>query len=391
MVGLLVAGACAGCGAATSTGASTGANARPSTGTGCSTAVAAAPRLSAIHTTMIPVPGRPFGAVTTSNGAWSFISVDNSIAVFSDRPHVSRRFHSIQVPGQPLGEALTHDGRDLLVADESGAAVISVQGAERGSPNAVTGMLTSPAGASGGAIEALGSRDNRYAFVTLEDSNDLAVFNLGKALANGFGPSDFVGTVPLGLAPVGMAMSPNGEWLYATSEVEGRSATRTAEGSLSVINVARAETDPAAAVAITVVAGCSPVRVITSGNGSVVWVTARGSDSLLGFSAAQLLSDPHHALLADVGVGKAPVGLALVDGGKQIVVADSNRFSARGAVSNLAVVGTKAALASQPALLGVIPAGLFPREMTAIPGANTLLVTNYASNQLEAVDLAGLP
>ena len=176
---------------------------------------------------MIPVPGRPFGAVTTSNGAWSFISVDNSIAVFSDRPHVSSRFHSIQVPGQPLGEALTHDGRDLLVADESGVAVISAQAAERGSPNAVAGMLTSPAGASGGAIEALGSLDNRYVFVTLEGNNDLAVFNLGKARANGFGPSDFVGTVPLGLAPVGMAMSPNGEWLYATSEVQrGRSATR---------------------------------------------------------------------------------------------------------------------------------------------------------------------
>jgi hypothetical protein len=52
------------------------------------------------------------------------------------------------------------------------------------------------------------SPDDRFAFVTLELSDSMAVFDLRKALASGFGPADFVGTVPLGTAPVGLAMSP---------------------------------------------------------------------------------------------------------------------------------------------------------------------------------------
>jgi hypothetical protein len=44
------------------------------------------------------------------------------------------------------------------------------------------------------------------------------------------------------------------------------------------------------------------VRVITSADGRVVWVTARGSNALLGFAADRLRTDPARALLAGVQV-----------------------------------------------------------------------------------------
>ena len=191
-------------------------------------------------------------------------------------------------------------------------------------------------------------------------------------------------------APVGLAVSPDGQWLYATSEL-ARAAPASAQGTLTVISLRRAETDPAASLVATVAAGCSPVRVITSASGSVVWVTARGSDRVLGFSAARLRTDPTHSMIASVEVGEAPVGLALVDGGRRIVVADSNRFSASGASSSLAAVDVVAALAGRPALLGYLPAGGFPREMALEPDGRTLLVSNFSSGQLEAVDVADLP
>jgi DNA-binding beta-propeller fold protein YncE len=194
---------------------------------------------------------------------------------------------------------------------------------------------------------------------------------------------------------VGLAVSPDGRWLYATSEAAaGESpgpSPQGARGTLTVINLERAETDPAGSVVSTVDAGCSPVRVITSADGSVVWVTARGSDRLLGFSAARLRSDPAHALVASVAVGEAPVGLALVDGGTRMVVADSDRFAAPGAASSLAVVSVPAALAGRPALLGYLRAGGFPREMALEPGGRTLLVSDFSSEQLESVDVADLP
>jgi DNA-binding beta-propeller fold protein YncE len=131
--------------------------------------------------------------------------------------------------------------------------------------------------------------------------------------------------------------------------------------------------------------------VVTSADGKVVWVTARGSDAVLGFSAAALRTDPGHALLARVQVGEAPVGLALSGDGQRLVVADSDRFSAKGATANLAVVNVSAALAGRPALLGLIPAGAFPREMTVIPHTDTLLVTDYLAGQVQAVNLATAP
>jgi DNA-binding beta-propeller fold protein YncE len=236
------------------------------------------------------------------------------------------------------------------------------------------------------------SPDGRFAFVSLEDWASIAVYDLQRALAHGFGSADLVGMIPVGIAPVGLAVSPDGRWLYATSEAARGAAADSgnSQGTLTVIDLRRAEADPAASVVATVDAGCSPVRVITSADGGVVWVTARGSDRLLGFSAARLRADPDRSLVADVAVGEAPVGLALVDGGSTIVIADSNRFSASGAASSLAAVGVAAALAGRPALLGYLPAGGFPREMVLEPGGRTLLVTNYDSGQLEAVSVADL-
>lgn len=54
------------------------------------------------------------------------------------------------------------------------------------------------------------------------------------------------------------------------------------------------------------------------------------------------------------------------------------------------MVSIPAAPASRPALAGYLPAGMFPREMALEPGGQTLLVTNFASSQLEAVDVAAL-
>ena len=73
------------------------------------------------------------------------------------------------------------------------------------------------------------------------------------------------------------------------------------------------------------------------------------------------------------------------------MVADSNRFVARGADSDLSVVDVAAALAGKSAVVGHIPAGQFPREMALEPDGQRLLVTNFASGQLEAVSIPTIP
>ena len=359
---------------------------------GCTTRTTPAARLRATRA-MVRVGGFPFGVTETPDGRYVFVSgAGSTLQVFRARPGLAlTRAGTVTAPGaQMAGETLTSGGRYLLAASDRGAVVIDVAAAERGRPHAVLGTLAAPRGLT--AIEVAVSHDSRLAFVSLEHSDDIAVFSLRRALASGFGPADYLGAIPAGQGVVGLALSPDGRWLYATSELaRGTRPGPNAQGSLSVISVRRAATDPARSVVSTVAAGCQPVRVITSADGTVAWVTARASDALLGFSTALLRSHPARALIARAGVGEAPVGLALVDNGRQIVVADSNRFHAPGATSSLAVVRVGDALAGRPALAGLLPAGQFPREMTVAPGGRTLLVTCFGSGQLELVDLTGLP
>jgi DNA-binding beta-propeller fold protein YncE len=189
---------------------------------------------------------------------------------------------------------------------------------------------------------------------------------------------------------VGIAQSPDHHWLYVTS-MQRRAGPTASEGTLSVLSLARAETRPADAVVATAIAGCGPVRVVTSSDGSVVWVTARESNALLAFSAAELRSDPAHSLIAKVAVGQTPIGAILIDGGKKIVVADADIHNPKNAAFNLEVVSTATAPAGKPALLSLISSGLLPRQFVLEAGGKTLLVTNSTSGTLQAVDLAGLP
>jgi DNA-binding beta-propeller fold protein YncE len=336
-------------------------------------------------------PAAPFGVAVTADGSRGFASLRDGLGVF--RPvtgHAPVLLRIIALPSiANAGVALGPDGRLLLVADGStGAVVVSVQAAESGANGAVLGTLSAPGRQMGGAIEVVVSPDGRYAFVSLEDDDEIAVFNLRAALADGFGRGSYVGAIPTQIAPVGLALAPDGRWLYSTSEDRN---SRSQVGTLEVINVARAESDPARSVGARVPAGCNPVRVTTSANGSVVWVTARASDALLAFSAANLLARPRSALLADVAVGEAPVGLALVRKGSLIVVADSDRFNATGQHASLAVVDVHDALTGRPALLGYLPAGAFPRDVAANPSGSAVLVANFDSGQVESVDVAGLP
>jgi len=360
----------------------------------CATATAPSAVLTGVRTAMVSVPGSPFGVAAAPGGGWAFAAVCGGVEVLrAGRSLAPAALRTIPVAGSPAGLAITPDGRYLLAADGSGAAVISVARAEQGTVGAVLGTLSAPGRGAldDSAIEAAVSPDGQFAFVTLEYADRAAVFNLGEALRTGFGAADYAGSVPLGQAAVGLAVSPDGRWLYATSEaVQSPQGPAGQHGTLTVIGLRRAETDPALSVVATVDAGCQPVRVITSADGGEVWVTARGSDDLLCFSAASLLSDPARALVAVVRVGEAPVGLAAVHGGSLVVVADSNRFGASGAAADLDVVNTAAALSRGRAVVGHIPSGLFPREMALLPDG-TLLVSNYASSQVEAVDVASIP
>jgi DNA-binding beta-propeller fold protein YncE len=336
--------------------------------------------LAGVSTGSVETGGRPFGVVAAPGGEYSFVTLGNAVAVLRTAsataldPTVVRR---IPAPGVGFGAALTPNGRYLVAATGSGADVIDVARAEDNAPHPVLGTLTSPR--TSGAIEVLITSDNRYAFVTLENNAELAVFNLQAGLVRGFSRSDFIRFVPLPHDPVGMTS--DGTYLYVAS----------LSGKLSVVSLAAAEHREGNAVVSTVPAGCGAARAMISGNGQEIWVTDRGADALLAFNAAKLHEDPQHALVARVMVGATPVGETFVDGGAKIVVADTTLRHPASASSTIAVVSTASALAHQSALLGYLTVGSEAREFAVVPGGKTLLLSVQGARVLEAIDVPTLP
>jgi DNA-binding beta-propeller fold protein YncE len=343
------------------------------------------------------VPGSPFGVVTTPDGRYAFVDLaQGRVLVYALSDRAPRLIHTISVPHEAIGSSLTRDGRLLLVADGDGAVVISVARAESGASDPVLGTLSPPTSTrpqASGAIETASSTTGQYVFVSLEYGNPdgvISVYDLGSDRTPHFARSDYVGSIPLGEAVVGSALSPNGRYLYVTSEIGGP-GMRTgdgADGTLSVLNVKTAEhTADDRAVAATVPAMLQPVRVAVSPNGSTVWVTARASNRVLAFSAKRLLSDPNSALIAQVKVGTAPVGVAVFDHGTRLIVADSDRFDAAGANAALTILNAHDALAKHAAVIATLRAGQFPREIAIERNDQAALVTNFASDQIETVNL----
>ena len=300
-------------------------------------------------------------------------------------------------PTGSTGIALTPDGRHVLVTAFSAALiVVDVAKATTGSPSAVVGVLNGTAAPGASAIEVSTSGDDKYAFISQEDGSrqtgkrgTLEVFKLATPAANGTVSGTYVGYLVLGYLVVGTALSSDGRTLYATSEMASINST---QGTLSVIDVEKLKTDPSKALVSKVPAGCSPVRVIVSRDDQTVWVTARESNALLAFNASKLTSNPSAALLASIQVGTSPVGLRFAGANdRRILTANSNRFAGANATSGLSAVDVDAALRGERANLGQIPTGLFPREMAVSPNGRTVLVSDYGSLMIQAVDVSTLP
>jgi len=349
---------------------------------------------------MFALPGSPFASIATHSGRWIFVSLqsataqDNGIAVLLQEGPSLKLTQLVPLLGTPAGLALTSDEQLLIVADGTGVAVLDAARAEAGTSGALLRMIAD--GPNPGTVEVALSRDDHYVFATDENGRALSVIDFEQVRTEGVSAHAYVGRVPLDLAPVGLALSPDNHSLYVTSEISaqdtsllGKKPASQLTGILAVVDVARAEHDPSHAVVGRVLAGCTPVRVVLSPQGDVAWVTARGSNALLAFNTARLRSDPAHALVASIAVGPAPVGLALIRQGAQIIVADSNRFAGGRSPQTLTLIDVKQALAGHPALLGTIAVGSFPREL-ALDG-QTLLLTNYNSATLSLIDLSKLP
>ena len=373
---------------------------------------------------IVELPGNPFQAIPTADGCHIFVSLVGPVEPGDPRrparpgapmggvalvgrvggePSLTR---AITLEGSPYGMALTHDGRLLIVASDDRVAFIDPARLISESTDAILGYLKDAPLA--GRMYANVTPDDQWLFLSDESARTISVVNLVKARASGFDSSAVTGQIPVGRAPIALTFSKDHKFLYTTSQVApsgygwpsvcsppasevARQGSNYAEGAILIVDVARATRDPGHAVVGAVPAGCNPVRLVTSPDCEVAYVSARTDNVLLVFDTGKALADPAHALIGRVPVGDAPVGVAVLNSGSRVAVTNSNRFGDSPATQSLTIIDAQKITNGEAAVLGTVPAGVFPRELTLTQDQRTLLLTNFGSKTLAVIDVARLP
>ena len=350
--------------------------------------------------TAIAVPGHPFGIVATDDNCWVFASLDTgkkqgAVAVLHNDGGQFTLTRSVEVKSNLYGAALTRDGKLLAVAAADNTAIFDVARLEQGDTGALLGMLDD--GARAGAIYAAIGKGDRLLFVSDEYAKQISVFDLAKVRSGHYGEDARIGRVHTAAEPVGLAVSPDGHWLYATNEIgpatsrhaadcesETSGQRKHAQGLLVRIDIDKAASDPEHALAEALPAGCNPVRVAVAPSGNEVWVTARGGNELLRFRVAEWLAGSGNAAKQGYEIGTNPIGVAMRPDGKQVWAALSNRFGkdrdAKGELAGVTLGADGAVGESMSA-----PAKGFPRELIFLHDGRTLLAALFDAQQLEFV------
>jgi DNA-binding beta-propeller fold protein YncE len=371
----------------------------------------------------LAMPGSPFEPVITADGCWLFVTLaggnngtgQGQIAVVHRDAGRLTVVRTVPIKGGPAGAVLTHDGKMLVVADGGYIAFLDAARLISGAGDPVLGYIGS--GSTIGFINVNVTADDKVLFAAAERAQAVVVVNLDQVRAGKISDDAVVSKLDVGNAPIAVTLSPDGRYLYTTSEASlpnwkwaevcepenaaaagrGRAGGRGrvpppehGQGAIIVFDAALALTDPAHAAVSRVAAGCGTVRLVLSADGNTAYVTARADNTLLAFDAHRLVTDAAHALLGKVEVGVAPVGIAVVDSGAGVVVTNSNRFAGNGGDQQpLTVVdAAKLRAGGKKSVLGEIQAGGFPREMRVSLDARTLFVTNFTSMTLEMIDLS---
>ena len=367
--------------------------------------------------------GSPFRALPLPSGdvLVSVTAATSGIVVFSPAATGGLQLSCFNfVRPQFVQDGASDFGMNLLPNGLGLAATLGVDGAIFYNLSTLetcnsTGVQVSQGAVSAneGSFDVVVTPDGKYAFVANEyglasgaaTQGNLGVVALQYDAAGIVNGGTLVGQISTGgQAIAGVTISPDGSRLYVTSEIAGSSSnaagasnpilTRsscvqqagsaaTANGLLSVIDVAKAEASPSsAAIIATVNAGCSPVRAVETADLSTLWVAARGDNRVLAFSTGMLEANPGSALLgyADTG-GTAPVGLRLFDNGKLLAVANSNRFNT--GTANATVLSV--AMPASVSVVRTVATGTFPREISVGSDGLTLYLTDYSSQSFQVI------
>lgn len=322
-----------------------------------------------------------FAEATVVSGAGTAIPTDTAVAYIAntsasrvtpiaDIPNLAPVI-GVDIPagGGPAFVGVTPDGRALAVTNyttntvtpvavcpRAGGNVEFVPGAPVGTGNSPLAIAVSPVLHSQTATskswttlvtDSGGSTVRKYV-LTL----DMTTCTASMAAAQP--ASAFI--IPVGIAPYGVAISPDGTTAYVTN---------SGAGTVTPIILATSQ------AGLPIPVGMNPQGIAMSPDGSTVYVTNTGSDDVTPIDTMTKLPG------ARINVGEAPYGIVITPDGSKAYVANSGEATlsvitlADGSVADLELSG------------GVVPTGI----ALSTDGA-TLFVTSYGGGVVLLIDEA---
>jgi len=203
-----------------------------------------------------------------------------------------------------------------------------------------------------------GSPAPSYAFITNINSNTVSVINTGN--------NTFIATVPIGINPLGVAVSPDGKNVYVTNANYGR------RGTVSVIDTVMNK------VTATVDVGDKycPCGIAVTPDGKKLYVASRD------INAVSVIDTATNTITATVPAGKWPMGVAASPDGKNVYV--TNRYSNTVSVIDTATNTVIASVKTEPGPCGITVNRDGTKIYVANCESNTISVIDTSSNTVTA-------
>jgi hypothetical protein len=244
----------------------------------------------------------------------------------------------VDMPTEPVGIALTKDESVAAIAGTSRIYFVDVGHLLADQASAILGVAEYDKEA--GTVSLLLSLDERVLFASDEKAATVTLIDFAAARASRFTTTPVLRRISVDWAPTILKMRIDGKYVLVPVEAVRRQFKPpilcaghpggervNPVGAILAIKIARAAEQPFGSPASRSFAGCSPVRLELSTDGQAAYVTNREENKLRVMDVSKILRGESDASIAELDIGPAPIGVALVDHDRLALVTNSNRWA----------------------------------------------------------------
>lgn len=334
--------------------------------------------------TTIPVGNSPAGLAITPDGTLAYVANNNNagiaggntVSVLDIVNNTIDATISDASFNEPYSVTISPNGVTAYVTNSNSSTVTIIDIAS----NTVTGTITGFDGPSGLVINPVMPNIayvNNYGYsggVGSGNGTTVRVVNLDTNTIIG-------SAITVGQAPAGLAITPDGAYVYVINYVDGNPGT----GTVSVIKTSDNS------VVGTISGFSGPFSITITPNGSYAYVTNFGSNNFSPVgTTVSVINLVANQISATINLGTQPAGVAITPNGKFLYVTNYNTLYLGAGFTDLTPgTGTVNIIetSNNRVLRPVVLVGSSPGAIAISPNGTRAYVTNYSLNNVSVINI----